>query len=131
MRGLWVLPARGPDGVIPESPLELKWHLHAQPHCKSSASDPLTASNHGDDPTGRVDGMAQVVVRMENVVAEVCASPRRNIQHKSGSEHDVLRADGTAIELHGKAFLIEVDLTHFRAKFNIGQAASQAGRGDG
>src|SRR2546428_13466753 len=83
----------------------------------------LTTSNHGDNPTRRVDGMAQVVVRMEDLVAEVWASPRLNIRHKPSPKHDVLGADGPAVDLHGKALLIEGDLAHFPAKFNLWQAA--------
>src|ERR1700674_260371 len=83
----------------------------------------LTASDDGDNPTGRVDRVEEVVVRMENDVAEVWVSPGRNIRHKPGPEHDVLRADGPAIDLHGKALLIDGDLTHFRPKLNIWEAA--------
>src|ERR1700674_1764680 len=85
----------------------------------------LTASNHGDDPTGRVDGVEEVVVRMEDDVAEVWAGPGRNIRHKPGPKDDVLCTDGPAVELDGKAVLIEGDPTHFRPKLNIWQAAGR------
>src|SRR3984893_1187179 len=83
----------------------------------------LTASNHGDDPTGRVGGGEEVVVRIENDVTEVWGSPGRNIRNQAGPEHDVLGADGPAIDPHGKALLVEGDLTHFGAKLDIWQGA--------
>src|ERR1700736_4541254 len=83
----------------------------------------LTASNHGDDPTGRVDGVEEVVVRMKNDITEVWLSPGRNIRDQPGPEHDVLCADRPAVDLRGKTLLIEGDLTHFGAKLNIWQAA--------
>src|SRR5216683_1478610 len=83
----------------------------------------LTAANDGDDPTCRVDGMDQVVVGVENVIAKVRAGPLRNARHKAGSENDILRAERPPVELDGKALLIEADLTDFRAKFDIWQAA--------
>src|ERR1700730_760598 len=82
----------------------------------------LTASNHGDDPTGRVDGVQEVVVRMENGIAQVWAGPGRNIRHKPGPQHDVPCTDGSAVDLHGKGLLTEGDPTHFRPKLNIWQA---------
>src|ERR1700730_5573007 len=83
----------------------------------------LTASNHGDNPTGRVDGVQEVVVRMENGIAQAWAGPGRNIRHKPGPQHDVLCTDGPAVDLHGKALPIEGDLTYFRPNLNIWQAA--------
>src|SRR5216683_4523714 len=83
----------------------------------------LTAAYHGDDPARRVVGMAQVLVGMENLVAEVRLGPLRNVRHEAGSENDILRAERPPVELDGKALLIEADLTDFRAKFDIWQAA--------
>src|ERR1700694_634349 len=82
----------------------------------------LTASNHGNDPTGRVDGVEEVVVRMEDDVAEGGAGPARNIRHKPGPQHDVLCADGSAVNLHGKVLPINGDLTYFRPELDIWQA---------
>src|SRR6202163_5046316 len=83
----------------------------------------LTPSDDGDNPIRRVDGAEQIVIRMEDLVAEVGASPRREIRQETGSEHDVLRADGPASDLHRKGVLPQSDLTHFRAKFDVGQPA--------
>src|SRR3981081_3678660 len=67
--------------------------------------------------------MAQVVVGMENRIAEVWASPWRNIRHKPSSEHDVICAEHPTVEPYRKGLLVDGDLTHVRAEFNIGQAA--------
>src|ERR1700694_2347288 len=83
----------------------------------------LTASDDGDNPIRRVDGTETVVIRMEDLVAEEWTSPGRDIRNKPSSEHDVLGADGPASNPHGKVLLLQSDLTHFRAKFNIGQPA--------
>src|SRR3984893_5082698 len=83
----------------------------------------LTAAGRGYDPTGRVDGVEEVVVRMENDVTEVWVCPGRNIRHQAGPEHDVLGADGPAVDLHRKALLVEGDPTHLGAKLDIWQAA--------
>src|SRR6202030_1041472 len=83
----------------------------------------LAASNHRDDSTSRVDGMQQVVVRMENDVAQVLAGPGRDIRDKPCPQDDVLGTDSSAVDLHGKALLIEGDPTHVRPKLNIWQAA--------
>src|ERR1700731_4744118 len=80
----------------------------------------LTASNYRDNPIGRVDGMEQVIVRMENVVPEMRASPRGNVRHQSGPEHDVLCTDRPAVDLQGEALPIDGGLTHLRAKLNVG-----------
>src|SRR5216684_4206209 len=83
----------------------------------------LTAAYHGDNPARRVDWMAQVVVGMENLVAEVRSSPLRNVRHEAGPENDVPCAERPPVEPDGKASLIDTDLTDIRAKFNIWQAA--------
>src|SRR4029077_511689 len=83
----------------------------------------LTATNDGDHPARCVDGMAQVVIRMKELVPEEWASPRRDNRHETGSQHDVPRTERPAVELYGKAFLIESNSKHFCAKFDIGQAA--------
>ena len=66
----------------------------------------LTASDHGDNPTGYIGGMEQVIVRMEHEVADVTASPRRNCRHESGPKHDVPGVDHPAIDVHGKHLLV-------------------------
>src|ERR1700716_2455222 len=81
----------------------------------------LTTSNHSDNPTSGVDGMAQEVVGMENLVAEVGSGPVRNVRDEPGSEHDGLCAEEPAVELDGKGLLVETDLAYVRAKFDIGQ----------
>src|ERR1700730_15770493 len=83
----------------------------------------LTTSNDSDDPPGRVEGVAQEVVGMENDVPEVWSGPVRNVRHKPGSKHDGLCAEQASVESDGKALLIERDGTDLRAKFDIGQAA--------
>src|SRR5437660_3129190 len=83
----------------------------------------LTASNHRDNPTRRVDGMPQEVVGMENLVAEVRSGPVRNVRDESGAQRDGLCAEEAAVKLDGKALLVEADLTYVRAKFDVGQRA--------
>src|SRR6266851_3214823 len=83
----------------------------------------LTAAYHGDNPARRVVGMAQVLVGMENLVAEVRLGPLRNVRHEAGSEHEVPCVERPPVELDGKALVIEADRADFRAKFNIWQAA--------
>src|SRR4030081_2911564 len=83
----------------------------------------LAATHHGDGPIGHVDRMAQVVIRVEDRVTEMWARPGRNIRHKPGSEHDVRCADHPAVESYRKSLLVDRNLTHFGAEFNIGQAA--------
>src|ERR1700694_1764461 len=83
----------------------------------------LTASNDGDHPARCVDGMAQVVIRMKDFVPKEWATPRRDNRHETGSQDDVPGTERPAVELYGKAFLIESNSKHFCAKFNIGQAA--------
>src|SRR3984893_4009943 len=83
----------------------------------------LAASNDGDDPPRWGDGVAQEIVGMENDVAEVWSGPVRNVRHKASSKHDGVCAEHPAVELDGKALLVQPDLTNLRAKFDIGQAA--------
>ncbi len=83
----------------------------------------LTASNDGDHPARCVDGVAQVVIRMKDFVPEEWATPRRDNRHETGSEYDVPGPERPAVELYGKAFVIESNSKHVRAKFDIGQAA--------
>src|SRR5260370_41022002 len=82
----------------------------------------LTAAYHGDNPARRVVGMAQVLVGMENLVAEGRLGPLRNVRHEAGSEHEVPCGERPPVELDGKALVIETDRADFRAKFNIWQA---------
>src|SRR5229473_2328106 len=81
----------------------------------------LTAAYHGDNPARRVDGMAQVFVGMENLVAEVRLGPLRNVRHEAGSEHKVPCVERPLVEPRGKGLPTEMDLTDFRAKLDVGQ----------
>src|SRR5712692_1228424 len=83
----------------------------------------LTASNDGDHTARSVDGVAQVVIRMKDFVPEEWATPRRDNRHGTGSQHDVPGSEPPAVELYGKAFVIESNSKHICAKFDIRQAA--------
>src|ERR1700694_578639 len=83
----------------------------------------LTAPDDGDHPAPCVDGMAQVVIRMKDLVPEEWATPRRDNWHETGSQHDIPGTERPAVELYGKGFVIESNSKHFCAKFDIGQAA--------
>src|SRR6266852_4915186 len=83
----------------------------------------LTVSNAGEHPARCVDGVAQVVIRMKDFVPEEWATPRRDNRDETGSQHDVPGPERPAVELYGKAFVIESNSKHLCAKFDIGQAA--------